>query len=63
MRHKDDVVWNHLSFTMGLPKDTPTTSGHFAGSLRSLEYGDGRYLEDLLVRQAIVQDGATLSGG
>ncbi|MCE9564043.1 MAG: EVE domain-containing protein [Planctomycetes bacterium] len=62
VRHKDDVVWNHLSFTMGLPKDTPTTSGQFAGSLRSLEYGDGRYLEDLLVRQATVQN-ATLSGG
>lgn len=47
----EDVVWNHLSFTQGQTRGTPTWTGHIRKSLVQLSEADGRLLEALLIEQ------------
>jgi predicted RNA-binding protein len=54
---KDDRVWNHLSFTRGLDKTSPTWTGQVRGSLNHMKTEDGKFLEELMLSQA--QDGET----
>jgi hypothetical protein len=48
----DDIIWNHLTFTKHLSKNSYGWTGMIRGSLRRLENSDGQYLEQLLIKQA-----------
>jgi hypothetical protein len=52
---KDDMVWDHLSFTRGHDKKSSTWTGKLRGSLNQLTKQDGTFLEQLLREQ--VEDG------
>ena len=45
-------VWNHLSFTHGQTRGTPTWTGSVRTSLAQMNEEDGRLLESLLVEQS-----------
>jgi hypothetical protein len=45
-------VWNHLSFTRGQTRGTPTWTGSVRTSLVQMNEDDGRLLESLLVEQS-----------
>jgi hypothetical protein len=48
----DEVVWNGLSFTKGLDKGSIAWTGKVRGSLVRLDERDGKFLSELLQRQA-----------
>ena len=48
----ETVLWNHLSFTQGQKRGTPTWTGRIRTSLVELTKEDGRLLEGLLSEQA-----------
>jgi hypothetical protein len=48
----EDALWNHLSFTQGETRGTPTWTGSIRTSLVQLEKEDGQILETLIVEQA-----------
>jgi predicted RNA-binding protein len=52
----EDHVWNHLSFTRNCEKNSPQWTGKIRGSLVHFEEEDGRFLEDLLQKQAHTPD-------
>jgi predicted RNA-binding protein len=54
---KDDRVWDHLSFTRGTDKSSPTWTGQVRGSLNRMKTEDGQFLEELILSQA--EDGET----
>jgi hypothetical protein len=45
-------VWNHLSFTQGQTRGTPTWTGNVRTSLIRMSEDDGRLLESLLIEQS-----------
>lgn len=47
----DAEVWNHLSFTCGQARGTPTWTGSVRTSLVQMNEDDGRLIESLLVKQ------------
>ncbi len=47
----EDEVWETLSFTKGLPKNSLAWTGKVRGSLTSISDKDGRFLESLLASQ------------
>jgi hypothetical protein len=49
---KDERVWEHLSFTRGLDKKSPTWTGQVRGSLNRMKAEDGQFLEELILSQA-----------
>lgn len=48
----EDVVWDRLSFTQGLPKNTSSWTGVMRSSLRRMDDGDGKFIAGLLNTQA-----------
>jgi hypothetical protein len=48
---RDDQVWSRLSFTRGHDKNSSSWTGILRSSLRPLDDGDGRFLEQLLTAQ------------
>jgi predicted RNA-binding protein len=48
---KEDIVWNALSFTKGVEKNSPVWTGKLRNSLNSLSNADGAFLEKLLLGQ------------
>lgn len=48
----DDIIWQNLSFTKHLAKNSYGWTGMIRGSLRRLEDSDGQYLEQLLIKQS-----------
>ena len=48
---REDIVWNSLSFTSGLPQNNPHWTGKFRSSLTKLSDADGKLLESLLLSQ------------
>ena len=44
----DDLVWQQLSFTQQLPKESIAWTGGVRGSLGALSNEDGRFLDELL---------------
>ena len=49
---REDEVWNSLSFTKEHSRTSSTWTGKLRGSLVPLDENDGRFLEELLLRQA-----------
>ncbi len=47
----EDIVWNYLSFTKNLQKNSPLWTAMVRCSLRKLEDQDGEYLEKILMAQ------------
>jgi hypothetical protein len=47
----EDRVWNHLSFTKGVDKNTSRWTGKLRNSLNQLTNSDGRFLEDYILSQ------------
>lgn len=47
----DDAVWKKLSFTSEHPHDSVTWTGHVRSSLSRLKDADGKFLEEVLLRQ------------
>lgn len=48
---RNDIIWDHLSFTKGHGKTTSAWTGKIRSSLTSLDVEDGQYLENLLLSQ------------
>lgn len=48
----EEIVWNHLSFTQHLPKNSTSWIGMIRKSLRKLSDLDGQYLEQILIKQS-----------
>jgi len=48
----DDSVWNALSFTKNYDKNTSSWTGKLRNSLNVLNERDGKFLENLILRQA-----------
>ncbi len=59
----EDIVWSNLSFTQHLSKNSYGWTGMIRGSLRRLEDSDGRYLEQLLIRQSTTPTTYPLNDG
>ena len=47
----DNRVWSNLSFTRDYEQNTPQWTGKVRTSLNQMDDGDGRFLEDLILRQ------------
>jgi len=48
----EDFIWNNLSFTKELPKNSTAWTGKVRGSLTELSTNDGSFLFDTLLKQA-----------
>lgn len=48
---REDKVWNTLSFTKGVDKNSPKWTGKLRSSLGQLEDKDGKFLEELIITQ------------
>ncbi len=48
---RDDRVWNQLSFTKGMDKNTSNWTGKIRSSLNILDDSDGKFLEELILAQ------------
>lgn len=49
---KEDEVWDNLSFTSKQDKKSSTWTGKLRSSLNKIESRDGKFLENLLIKQA-----------
>lgn len=49
---REDAVWNALSFTRDLDKNSSHWTGSLRSSLRPIDEADGQFLEALITRQA-----------
>lgn len=49
----EEAIWSVLSFTRGLPHNSPAWTGKVRGSLAELDDRDGRFIADVLTKQAL----------
>jgi predicted RNA-binding protein len=48
---RDERVWNRLSFTKGVDRNSPAWTGKLRNSLNTLDDDDGRFLEQFILSQ------------